>query len=93
MLGLLRVLHALLREQRHADGADHAVVRRHDDALAEDLREGRGHGVVVGGAALEEDDVADLASAHHAVQIVERHGVGQAGAEVADFGAFEHAGR
>ena len=74
--------HALAGQQRHADGAHDAVVRRHDDLLAEDLGEGRGHGVVVGGAALEEDAVADLALAHEPVQVVVGDRVGEAGHEV-----------
>ena len=63
-------MRALAGEQRHAKRADHAVVGRHDDLLAEDLAEGRGYGVVVGGAALEEDAVADRALAHETVQVV-----------------------
>ena len=74
--------HALAGQQRHADGAHDAVVRRHDDLLAEDLAEGGRDGVVVGRAALEEDAVADLALAHQAVEVVVGDGVGQAGDEV-----------
>ncbi len=86
------MLHALLRDKRHADGADDAVVRRNDDPFAEDLRESGCHGVVVGSASLEEDDVADLAAADDAVQIVERDGICESGREVANFRTFEHEG-
>ncbi len=74
--------HALASEQRHADRAHHAVVGRHDDLFTEDLGEGGGHSVVVGGAALEEDAVADLALAHQAVQVVVGDRVGESGDEV-----------
>ncbi len=80
----------LARDQRHADRPDHAVMRRHDDPLLQDLRKGGGDGIVVGGAALEEDGVADLASPHHAVQVIERYRICQPGAKIADFGAFQH---
>src|SRR3954470_360010 len=86
---MLTIRLAITREQRHTDSTDHAVVRRHDDGLVEYLRERSGDSVVVGGATLEEDDVADLAPAHNTVQIVERDGVGESGGKVADFSALQ----
>ena len=79
--------HALAGEQRHAERAHDAVVRRHDDVLVEDLAERRGDGVVVGRAALEEDHVADVALAHQAVEVVGRDAEGEAGDEVVAAGA------
>ncbi len=51
------------------------------------------HRVVVGCASLEEDDVADLAAANDAIQIVQRDGVGQSGRKIANFSALEQPGR
>ena len=80
--GCLGGRHLLAGQQGHADGADHAVVRRHDDVPVQDLAEGGGHRVVVGGAALEVDGVADVAAAHQAVEVVVGDGVGQPGHQV-----------
>ena len=49
--------------------------------LPQDLRERRGNRIVVRRAALEENHLADLAPAHHAVQVVERHRIRQARAD------------
>src|SRR5208337_4507177 len=80
--GAAGVLHAVARDERHADGPDHAVMRRDNNPLAQDLGEGGRHGVVVSGSPLEEDDVADLPSPHHAVQVVQGHGISQARGEI-----------
>ena len=72
----------LAGDQRHAHRAHHAVVGRHRDLLPQQVGERRGHSVVVGRAALEVNHLADLAAAHHAVQIIQRDGVGQAGHQV-----------
>ncbi len=83
----------LPRNERHPDRAHHAVIRRHRDFLAEHLGEGRGHGIVVGRAALEVDHLADLAAAHHAIQVVESDRVGQARDDVRHRFALEQPAR
>ena len=80
----------LARDQRHADGAHHAVVRRHGDLLAQQAGEGGGDGVVVSRAALEVNHVADLAPAHHAVEVIEGDGIRQAGHQVGHGFALVH---
>jgi len=61
-------------------------MRRHDDLLRGSEKSGR-HGVVVGGAALKEDAVADLALTHQAVQVVVGDRIGETGDQVLAFGA------
>ena len=51
-------------------------------SLLEDLAERRGHGVVVGGAALEEDARRRRALAHQAVEVVGGDGEGEPGDQV-----------
>jgi hypothetical protein len=75
--GCLSGRHLLPGQERRADGADHPVVRRDDDVLVQDLAEGGGDGVVVGGAALEVDGVTYVALTHQAVEVVEGDGVSQ----------------
>ena len=76
----LRVRHRdlLFGQQRGSDGADHAVVRRHDDLFVQHHGKGRGHGIVVCGAALKIDYVPDPALPHHAVEVVMHDGESQA---------------
>ena len=57
-------------------------MRRNNDGLFQDDRECGGNGIVIGGAALEIDYVAELPSTHHSVQIVQGHRVGQARAQI-----------
>src|SRR4051812_3074847 len=78
------VLHALLCQQGHTDGADHTIVWRDNDGLAKNLRERRSYCVVVSGAALEENNVPDLASSHYPVQIIQYNRIGQSGREITD---------
>ena len=80
--GGARGRHLLAGQQRHADSADDAVVRRHDDVLVEDHAERGRHRVVVGGAALEVDGVADVSTADQAVEVVVGDGVRQPGHEI-----------
>src|SRR5271157_1551773 len=76
--------HAVARQQGHADGSNHAVVRRDDNSLAEYLGKGGGHGVVVSRAALKENHLADLPAPHNAVQIIQGYGGGQPRGQIAD---------
>ena len=80
-------------DERHPDRAHDAVVRRHGDRPAEDRREGRRDRVVVGGAPLEVDHVADVAAADDPVQVVEGDRVRQARDQVRNrLGLVEPAG-
>ena len=72
----------LPRDQRHADRPHHPVVRRHRDLLPQKAGERRRNRVVVRRPALEVNYFADLAPAHHPVQVVQGDGVGEAGHQV-----------
>ncbi len=77
----------LARHQRAADGAGHFMVLGDGDRLAGHLLEGGHHRAVEGGAALEEDMLADPSLAHHAVEVVLHDGIGQAGGQIRGAGA------
>ncbi len=69
--------------ERHAVGAHQLGIGRDHHRLAEELREGQGHGRVLGHPALQHDAAADGAAADHAVQVVGDDGERQAGHDVA----------
>ncbi len=71
-------------DDRAAEGAGDFVVRRDSDRATGDLLEGGDDGAVEGGAALEEDAVADALAADDAVEIVVDDRVGEARDEVLD---------
>ena len=68
--------------ESHADRAHYPVIRRHRDLFAKQAGKGGRDRIIISSAALEVDDVADFAPAHHAVEVIERDGISQAGHQV-----------